>query len=245
MLVCLLCAAVAAAYVLPGGAILRRMVNARDELRLTTLRVDGTVSFYGGGVKEAASALNLSADKGETQADASFYLRVPGRCRVEASTPEGGKLSAVENNGRKKAEGPALEPLNVALHAVCMLLAARGSSEQETRAELDRQLRGLGVDVRATGLGRIGDAVAYVLGRTGQPQFWVFKDVFQPARLRFSDAQKVAWDVRFLDYSAPSAGELFPRVIEVSRNGERLLRFTVLKADTRVGLADRLFQVTP
>ena len=46
----------AGAYVLPGGAIMRRMVAAREELQFFTLKADGSLRFYGPGVKEAAAA---------------------------------------------------------------------------------------------------------------------------------------------------------------------------------------------
>lgn len=238
-----LSATAALAYVLPGGAILRRLVNMRNDLRLTSLKVDGTLSFYGDAVRDASQALSLPGDRPETQADAAIFLRLPGRCRLEVTTAEGNRISVVEAGGRHGNEGASVESLNAALHTVCVLLAVRGSSEQDTRAELDRTLRGIGIEPKVTGLGRMGDGIAYVLGRAGegQPQFWVFKDSFQPARLRYSDAQKAAWDIRFLDYSSPFAGDLFPRVIEVSRNGDRLLRFTVLRADTKTPLQDRLF----
>ena len=48
------------------------------------------------------------------------------------------------------------------------------------------------------------------------------------------------WDVRFVDYSSP-AGHWFPRVVEVSRNGERQARFTTLSGDPRANVPDRLF----
>src|SRR5579884_3164511 len=76
----LLSSSAALAFVLPGGAILRRMVAARAAEHLTNLRVEGTASFYGDALKEAAPALQLPLDKREGQADATLLIRFPGRC---------------------------------------------------------------------------------------------------------------------------------------------------------------------
>src|SRR5262249_40357757 len=72
---------------------------------------------------------------------------------------------------------------------------------------------------------------------------WVFKDSFLPARMRWSDGG-VQWDIRFVDYNSP-AGDWFPRVVEVARNGEREARFTTLSGDPRANLPDRLFRARP
>lgn len=237
----------ASGYVLPGGAILRHLVAARESLHITTLRVEGTLAFSGRAVAEAAAALQLPSDKPETQSDATFSLKLPGRCRLDVSTPENVHLSVTEAAGRKHNEGGVIPALDMALSQVCRLLAIRGSNEAETRAELDQKLRQSGVVTVDTGLGRVGDQVVYVLGRNTStaPQFSIFKDSFLPARIRFLDSAKSSWEVRFLDYNAPAAGEMFPRIIDVLHEGERLARFTVLKVDAHLPLADRLFAGAP
>jgi hypothetical protein len=75
----------------------------------------------------------------------------------------------------------------------------------------------------------------------GRSQFWVYKDSFRAARLRYTDSANNAWDIRFLDYTSPATGEWMPRTIEVWRGGQRALRFTALKGDNRATLADKLF----
>ncbi|MHB8879631.1 MAG: hypothetical protein ACYC8T_38570, partial [Myxococcaceae bacterium] len=69
----------------------------------------------------------------------------------------------------------------------------------------------------------------------------VYKDSFLPARLRFTEADGVSWDVRFVDYASPATGEWFPRVVEVDRGGAPWLKFTGLTADAKAKLEDRLF----
>ena len=62
-LVCLLgLAGTAAAYVLPGGAILRRLVDAREELHLSGARVEGTLSLSGGAMGELGQAFRSDRD---------------------------------------------------------------------------------------------------------------------------------------------------------------------------------------
>jgi hypothetical protein len=236
---------VALGYVLPGGAILRHLAKKFEELGLTSLRADGTVTLHGQALQEAAPALGLSPDKAEGQADATFFLRVPGRCRLDVSTSDASRLAAVDAAGKVRSEGAQVHALTTAVEGVCRLLANRGANELEVRGELDRYLRSLGVDTVVTSLERQGDQVVYALGKTGAAQFWVFKDSFLPARLTWTGADKTPWEVRFVDYNSPSAGELFPRIIEISQGGDKLLRFTVLKADSHALVPDKLFSATP
>jgi hypothetical protein len=233
----------AGAYVLPGGSIMRRMVGARDELSFSSLKADGSLHFYGQGVKESAGALGLPTDRPEVEADGTVFLRPPGRCRFEARVAEGNRAASVFSGGRKRVEGTEIVALSEAVQQVCVLLAARAGSAQEGREALEEYLRGLDIEPRTTSLARFGGEVVYVLGSQGegQPQFWIYKESFRPARLLHKDAKGSAWDVRFQDYSSSATGEMLPRSIEVWRAGERLLRFTSLSGDTRTKLADSLF----
>jgi hypothetical protein len=233
----------AGAYVLPGGSILRRMMGAREELNLSALKADGSLHFYGPGVKEAGAALGLPADRPELHADGTMYLKVPGRCRFEARALEGNTVATVVSGGRKRVEGTEIPAVTEAVQQVCALLTVRAGSAVEGREVVETYLRSLGIEPRATSLGRFGGEVAYVLGGQGEskPQFWVYKEGFRPARVRYKDGKGTAWDVRFLDYTSPATGELIPRTVEVWRGGERVLRYTVLAGDTRAKIADTLF----
>lgn len=234
----------AGAYVLPGTSILRRMVSARDELQLSNVKVDGSMTFYGPAVKEAGTALGSPTERSELGVDGALYLRIPGRCRWEASSPDGTKVAAVSANGRRRAEGAEIPALAAAIDPLCALLAMRTSGElSELREAVEQQLQALGVATRTTSLGRFGGEVAYVLGdpAEGQPQFWVYKDTFRPARLRWKDKAGTAWDLRFLDFASPVTGEGVPRTIEVWKGTERVLRFTALQSDPKARLPDNLF----
>lgn len=233
----------AGAYVLPQGAILRRLVEARSEMRLVTLKVEGAALFSGPALAQAAGALGLPSDRPELPVDGTLSLKLPGRCRLEVAAPEGKRAGMVVNGGRRKAVGPELAVLGAALEQVCPLLASRSGSDTEARAGLERHLRGLGVEPGRSSLARFGGEVAYVLGNAaeGKPQFWVYKDTFRPARMRYTDRAGTAWDVRFLDYTSPTTGEWIPRTIEVWRGTERALRFTALTGDSRTALPDTLF----
>ena len=59
--------------------------------------------------------------------------------------------------------------------------------------------------------------------------------------MRWKTRLGVAWDVRFIDYTSPATGEWMPRSIEVWSEGQRVLRFTAIKSDSRATLADKLF----
>jgi hypothetical protein len=232
----------AGAYVLPGGSILRRMMAAREDLPLA-LKADGSLHFYGPAVKEAGAALGLPSDRPELEADGTVYLKVPGRCRFEAKAREGNTVAAVSSGGRKRVEGAEIPSLSEAVQQVCAVLAVRAESAVEGREVVETYLRSLGIEPRTTSLARFGGDVVYVLGQQGEgkPQFWVYKDNFRPARLRYKDGKGTAWDVRFLDYTSPATSEMMPRTLEVWRGTDRVLRFTVLTGDTRAKIADTLF----
>jgi hypothetical protein len=238
-----LVATAAAAYVLPGSSILRRMTDGREDVGGGAWRLGGTVSLYNGAAAQAAPALLQPADARELQLDAEAWLKVPGRCRLELQG-NGAKLAAISSGGKLRAEGTAVEALNVALSHACALLAVRTPGEPEARAVTDRYLAALGVEWRKNGLARFAGQVTFSLGDTadGKPHLLVYKDTFAPARLRFSDAAGQAWDVRFMDYGTAASGRAFPRVLEVWRGTELQLRFTALRAEGRAALSDSLFQ---
>lgn len=235
-------APVVQAYVLPSGAILRRMLDAREELHLTTLRVDGSASFHGQSARAAASALGSPADRSELVSDASILLRLPGRCRLEVTPVEGGKVVVVERHGKRRVEGREMPALAMALREVCALLGWSGG-ESDARSALDAHLQSLRIETRSTSLARFGGEVAYVLGDSaeGRPQLWVYKDSFLPARVRLAGEGGAAWDVRLLDYASSASGEWFPRLIEVYQGAELQLRFTALEANAKAAVPETLF----
>ena len=171
------------------------------------------------------------------------YLKLPGRCRFEAKAREGNTVASVSSGGRKRVEGTEIPSLSEAVQQVCAVLGVRAETPVEGREAVEAHLRSLGIEARTTSLARFGGDVVYVLGQQaeGKPQFWVYKDGFRPARLKYKDGKGTAWDVRFLDYTSPATGEMLPRTIEVWRGEDRVLRFTVLTGDTRAKLADTLF----
>lgn len=238
------CATVALAYVLPAASILRRLAEERDQLRLFTLRIEGTASFFAEGAREAGSALGLPHDRGEVQTDAAVLFKAPGRCRFELNPLEGNRSAAVHADLEARAEGKPVPAIAMAVEEICAFHALRSDSEADGRVSIERHLKARGVDLAAeTWLARFGGQVAYVIGKQqdGAPQAWVYKDSFFPARIRYTDTTGAAWDVRFFDYSSPVSGEWFPRTIEVLRDAKLLMRFTGLHADNKSKLDDALF----
>lgn len=224
-------ASAAHGYLLPGGSILRRVAEHREDLPVTSLEVEGSATFFGPAAKGVREALGILQDRAEIQLEGAVQLRMPGRCRMEVSTLDGGRLEAFSPPGKKEPEKtPAV--VKVAVEEICAILAARSTVEGETRSNLEKHLRELKVETRVTSLGRFGGQVTYVLGdpAEGAPQFWVYKDSFLPARVRFVDSARLSWDVRFLDFNGPATGEWFPRTVEVWSGSELLFRFTGGKA---------------
>ena len=231
-------------YVLPTYSILRRMAAGRDEQALTQLKVEGSAVVSPSSARQIADLLGVEWISGELQLNFTVALRFPGRCRIELSSAQSTKsLVAVSSNGKRRSEGGALPALQAAADEVCALIALHGAGEGESRAAVERHLGALKVNQAATSLGRFRGTVAYVIGDPTETaaQLWVSKDHFTPARIRFSDEQQVRWDVQFFDFTSQAAGDWFPRVLLVQRDGESVLRMTALKGDARGKLEDALF----
>ena len=229
----------ALAYVMPAGSLLRRMGERRESLKLNALEVTGTAVFPKVGAQEAGAALGVPGDR-EVQADARFAMRLPGRCRLELSVPDGGQAATVSAHGKRRVEGKEVSALNQALHHACALIAYRAPEESEGRAHLERYLKSVGVEGRQPSLSRMDGQVVYVVGPKDGSHLAVYKDTLDPARVRFEE-KGTKWEVRFRDFGSAVTGDWFPRVVEVRRAGEVVMRFTALQANARPTLADNLF----
>ena len=237
-------ATTAFAYILPAGSILRRVAAKRDDLQLTTVTLKGSAVFYEGAAKELATALGVDSERPQVSTEVRVMMKFPGRCRMEVTSEESTKkVAQARNSSRSRTEGLAIRVLAEAVDETCAFLALRSSDEDETRQLLDRQLSALKVEYRKTSLSRFGGQVAYVLGNPaeGAPQFWVYKDSFLPARIRYKDAQGAQWDVRFYGYGSAAAEDAFPRTLEVAKDGKNLMRLTVADGVTSGSLEEKLF----
>ncbi len=236
--------ALAIGYLLPSYSILRRLADARDELALNALKVEGSAAIGPAAARDVAALMGVDWQSGELMLNFTASLKFPGRCRLELSSPESTKLLvAVSSNGKRRHEGGELPALQLAVDEVCALLVLRGAGDGDSRAAVEKHLAALKVNTRAISLGRFRGTVAYVLGDTaeGAAQLWVYKDGFAPARIRVTDDKQIAWDVQFFDYTSQAAGEAFPRQLLVSKGGEQVLRLTALKGEPKPKLDDALF----
>jgi len=232
------------AYVMPPYSVIRRMANERDELQLTALKVDGTVTVPTAAAADYANALGVTTGPGELVLNGAISMRLPARCRLELGSLDSTKtVAAVSSNGKKRTEGAEIAALQVAVDQICAALALHGAGDGDSRAAVERHLATLKVDTKQSSLARWDGTLAYVVGNPapGSPQLWVYKnDKFNPARLRFADEKGVAWDVKFKDY-ASQASDVFPRVVEVWKGDALQLRFTTLGTDPKPKLDDKLF----
>ena len=240
----LLLAGLVLAYVMPSYSVVRRMAESRDDLSLTGLRVEGTVTVPAAASADFATALGVTAGQGELQLTSVISMRLPGRCRFELSSLDSTKsVAAVSSNGKRRAEGPELPALQAAVDELCAVLALRAAGDGESRAAVERHLQSLKIDTKQASLARYDGTLAYVVGNpaAGSPQLWVYKDdKFHPGRVRFTDDKGVAWDIKFRDY-ASQALDAFPRLLEVWKGGELQLKFTTLTTDVKPKLEDKLF----
>lgn len=224
-------------YLMPAYSILRRLAKGRDELTINALKVDGAVAVPQPLAKELAPAFGVEASRGELQLTATWAMKLPGRCRLQVGSAESTRTAQVTyTQGKLKAEGPEVPGLLQAVNHACGILALKSAGEGESRAALEKHLATVKIDTRKVSLARFLGASAFVLGpRDGASQFWVYKDItkddFFPARVKFTDEQGQAWDVRFIDFTSQATGSWFPRQIEVWKGETLTLRFTGLSAD--------------
>ncbi len=241
-------------YVMPSYSVLRRTAKSRDDLELVGLRVEGTAQVPKGVADDLASSLGVQAGQGELQLSMAVSMRVPGRCRIELSSVESTKsVASISNNGRARSDGTSMPAMQVLTTELCAVLALRGAAEGESRVALEKHLSALKVDIRLSSLGRFAGKVAYIIGdpKPGAATFWAYKDKddsdkgdgekLRPARVKFTDEKGQAWDVRLMDYSSLSGGDLFPRVVEIYLGDALQLRLTTQSADAKVKLDDKLF----
>jgi hypothetical protein len=253
-------AASAAAYVPPAPAILKRVVQKRDDLKLSALEVRGSATFAGETARRVAALSGAPAAGGGPAGagpgtavpapgtPAVLALKVPGRCRLELQR-EGGAAAdrpSVSLRGARLTGHRGLEAVPAAralVEALCTLLGERGAGPPEPERPLAQALANRGVSLTEVALGRVGGRIAWVLGGRSQdarPQAWVDKTTFQPLRL-VATVAGTPLDVRLVDFGSPVGGDAFPRAIEVWAGEELQLRFTAERVTQNPRLADALF----
>ena len=241
-------AALLLAYVMPTGGVLKRFAASRDDLNVTQLKASGVAAVSPVLAKDVASSLGVNWNSGELTLNAVLSVRFPGRCRIDLSSPDSTKtISVAVSAGKKHFEGAELAPLGVALEQACAILALKSGEDGSTREALLKHLGSLKVETKYVSLARLdgavsSTAVSYLIGNKteGEPQLWVSKDRFLPTRLRFNEGT-TAWDVRFSDYTSQATGEVWPRVLEISKGNEPQLRVMVLSADNKADLSQVKF----
>jgi len=239
------------AYVLPSYAIVKKMCESRDNVGLTTLKVDGAATVGPTLAKDVSQALNVDYSSGELYVSFSASMKFPGRCHLELSSPNTTKkVVAVSSNGKRRNEGLDLPALQVAADEICALLVVRG--KDEARAAVDKHLGSLKVNKGVVSLGRFHGVLAWVVGDAaeGASQLWVYKPLLNdlanappvyPARVRFTDDKSNKWDVQLYDWGSAVGSDWFPRVVEVNKGGEPQLKLTALTADVKAKLEDAQF----
>jgi hypothetical protein len=239
-------AAPAAAYLLPGTAVLKRVSQKREAQALASLEVQGTLSFLGEAAAQAGG-MGLTGAGQEASAPALLTVKVPGKCRVDLLLPDvpAAERPAAATRGARLSGTRGLErqPGVVALvQGLCALLGERPGGVEPERPWV-QALAPLGVAIEEVSLARAGSRVAYVLGgkaREERPLAWVDKQSFQPLRLAaaFGGTRQ---EVRLIDWGSSTGGDLFPRAVEVWVAGQARLRFTTEKVVSNPKVADALF----
>lgn len=239
-----LLAALVTAYIMPTWGVLKRLASQRDDMSVSALRAEGVAVVAPALARDVAAKLGTTWNSGELNLNATLAVRFPGRCRLELSSPETTKaIVASTASGKSRTEGAELAAALVAIEQACAVLALKSSGEGVTRDTLLKHLGTLDVETKAVSLARFNGTVTYAIGERdeGKAQFWVYKDRFLPARVRYTDAAGTAWDVRFSDYTSQATADWWPRVLEVYKGNEPQLRVMVLNADPKADLSTLKF----
>jgi hypothetical protein len=242
-------ATTAAAYLPPATAILKRVVQRRDDLKLSSLEVRATLALSGDDARRAADVAGLPAPVGDLTVPAVLLVKVPGRCRLELA-PDGvapAARPAVWTRGGRIVGQRGLDGVATAralLEGVCTLIAERGSGGVEPERALARRLAALGVALTDVGFGRLGARPAWVIGgrpRDPRPQAWFDKQALQPARL-LAPLAGAPRDIRLVDFGTPPGGDAFPRTVEMWGGGGQIeARLTAEKVTQNPKISDASF----
>jgi hypothetical protein len=222
----------AAAYILPSDFVLRMVVEKRRKLGI----VDMTVQLV------------TETDKKGAPIDERIYIKDPERMRRVRQDETGVRITIqVEDQA---AEGPenALKPLKTIPDLLPLLLQPAGSELELIQEHLIAALKRLGIDTSTVTLGRLGSTVAYVIGGkaqdTDKPLLWIDKENFLPLKLvstQKKDGKTERIEVRWMEFGSSTAGDWFPRVIEIWKDGKRTERSEVSKIEINKKVPDTLF----
>ena len=148
-------------YVMAPGPVFRRVCDGRDELNLTTLRVEGSADVAPAYARSVAEAIGVPWSAGPLSVSAAFVAKLPHRCRLELSSVESTRTVAASwVNGKKKADPAAFDALQVAVEEACALLMLKTVGETESRSLLDRHLTLHKIDKSKISLARFNGTVA-------------------------------------------------------------------------------------
>ena len=226
----LLLAGTAAAYVLPPSYVLNRYYALRDE-ELESFQIELETRLIG-----------PQHEGGEQTVQERWSLGLPLKFRSEQELPRGTRIQLISRGkrlllepGKTLGESPALfDPL---IHPFTRA-TVRGSDKTYKAGDLLlSDLGTAGIDTTTTGLTRMGERVAVIIGATEQQQdksqLWIDKERFVPLRILLVEGTKDSprlREVRYLNY--PGIGgkhRWFPRTIEIRENG-RLVQASEVKS---------------
>jgi len=219
------------AYVLPATAIFELFAKRREKLKATNQQVGGRLLLT-----DAAGVRTLLP--------ATHTLRFPGDCRLEideGAVGDFGGAHVIVRDGKILAKTSGkIELLNDFEALACPVLAIKA----EGAAKLEALVKRWKIDPEYTGLSRLDDRVAYVVGapasETDKAAIWFDKEKLLPVQVRAMVGEK-AYELRLTGYSDPATGELHPREIQLWLEGALRARFVADRLEQNLDLDPKLF----
>jgi len=226
----------AKAYVLPTDALFDLWAKRRERVKSDTQQVSGRLT-----VIDAAGTRRV--------VQATHSLHFPGDCRFEIDEASEDALASQHVTIRadklvKGADAP-VELLTAFEQQLCLLLGFKEGGAEE----IARRVKLLGLKTGYTGLDRLEDQTAFVLGEEAandqeqratldtKPVLWLDKEKSLPVLFR-----KDGMELQLLGYGDPATGEWHPQELRFYLNKTLRFRFQADRLDQNIELDPELFR---
>lgn len=233
LLACLV-APSAQAYVMTAEFLVRLLAEARRDL----------------GARDFSLTLTADLAKNDHQIDERLYLKRPERSRLVLQ--DDNVTVQVDKEGQTGAgDEHVVKGTGSSNNLVPILLMPKGKDLDEMQARLLHVVQGLGIDTKVVSLGRLNDAVAYIIGahtwEADKPQVWLDKTTFFPVRIIVPvqhEGKTVLQETRLLEYGAGPGGNGLPRIIEEYADGQLVSHAEVTAVQFNQDLPETMFDLS-
>ena len=224
----------AQAYVLPTDYILRLMLDVQAEHK----------------IKDVSLKLSTEVLGNPEKSSERLYIKAPERLRLLSENDEAALYIEREGVRAEGTDGALSKLKTLPTNLLASLRFPKGKKTDERIERLLALLAQVNIDISVTALGRFEGTSVYIIGarpfEADVPQIWVAKESLLPVKTLLFTGPKGTGErieYRFLDYGGSNAGEWFPHVIELWKEGQLVKKQTVSEARINEDLPETLFEI--